>query len=140
MYTSATDERRSCLDQAIGNGAGAVFWAVFGAIYEYFSHSVYSYFMIYAFAPLMLSSLIYLCVYRFWKVPPKRMTRNLFTAFAATASVGMAAKGVVVIFGSTNRLLPIYLILASLMFILSAISYWRDRRSVPASAPEAALR
>ena len=39
----------------------AIFIAVFGAIYEKFSHEVYSYYMIYAFMiPLCLGSFAYL--------------------------------------------------------------------------------
>ncbi|MBQ6675025.1 MAG: hypothetical protein IJM75_02740 [Ruminococcus sp.] len=125
MFTSDTD-RRSCINQALGCGCGAAFWALFGGIYEHFSHSVYSYYMIYAFAPLLVMSLLYIYWGAFAKLPPGRAARNLLSASAATASVGMAAKGVVVIFGSTNRLLPIYIIPIALTLIAGIVCYLEE--------------
>ena len=126
MFTSDTD-RRACLRQAIGCGCGAAFAALFGAIYEHFSHSVYSYFMIYAFVPLFVMSLVYVYFGAFGKVPPRRAARNLFTAAAGCTCVGMTAKGVVVIFGSTNRLLPIYIVIAGVTFLAAIGAYVTDR-------------
>lgn len=128
MYTLDTDDRRACIHQAAGNGGGAAFTALFGAIYEVYSHSVYSYYMIYAFAPLLVISLMYLCFALFAKHPPRRVTRNLLSAYGACSAVGMTAKGVVVIFGSTNRLLIGYLIISSILLILTMISFFRDTR------------
>ncbi|WP_028511043.1 hypothetical protein [Ruminococcus sp. NK3A76] len=110
MFISDTD-KRSCLKQALGTGAGASFAALFGGVYELYSHSVYSYYMIYAFAPLMVLSLVYVWWGGFSKRPPKRAARALYTASASTASVGMIATGVVTIYGSSNRLLLGYCIL-----------------------------
>ena len=122
MFISDTD-RRSCLKQAIGTGAGAAFTALFGGVYELFSHSVYSYFMIYAFAPLLVMSIAYVFWGGFAKRPPERAARNLFTAAAATASVGMVAAGVVQIYGSTNRLLIGYYFLAGAALIAAIIAH-----------------
>ena len=49
----------------------SVFFALFGAIYEQFSHQVYSYYMIYAFAlPLILGALPWaLALGRGWRIP-----------------------------------------------------------------------
>ncbi|MCR5816399.1 MAG: hypothetical protein K6F91_05930 [Ruminococcus sp.] len=128
MYTSVTD-KRSCLRHAIGTGAGAAFTALFGGVYELYSHSVYSYFMIYAFAPLMVMSLIFVWWGGFAKRPPRRAARNLFTACAATASVGLTAAGVVAIYGSTNRLLAGYIILTGATFIAAVAAHLTDKGS-----------
>ena len=128
MFPSVTD-KRSCLRHAIGTGAGAAFTALFGGVYELYSHSVYSYYMIYAFAPLMLMSLAFVWWGGFAKRPPRRAARNLFTACAATASVGLAAAGVVAIYGSTNRLLIGYVILTGVTFIAATIAHLADRGS-----------
>lgn len=128
MCTSVTD-KRSCLRCAIGTGAGAAFTALFGSVYELYSHSVYSYFMIYAFAPLMVMSLVFVWWGGFSKHPPRRRARNLFTACAATASVGMTAAGVVAIYGSTNKLLIGYYFLAGLTLIAAIVSHLADRGS-----------
>ena len=82
--------------------------------------------MIYAFAPLLVMSLVYIFWGIFAKTPPKRAARNLFSASAATATVGMVANGVVIIFGSTNRLIPVYLVLTSLTLIAALICYYAD--------------
>jgi len=135
LFTSDTD-RRSCIKQAAGTGAGAAFTALFGGIYELFSHSVYSYFMIYAFAPLMIMSIVYVYWGGFSKRPPKRAARNLFTASAACCSVGMLAAGVVIIYGSTNKLLIGYYFLAGATFIAALIAHLADRISTNATPSE----
>lgn len=122
--------------QALGCGCGAAFAALFGAIYELFSHSVYSYSMIYAFAPLLALSLIYIFWGSFARVVPKRAARNLFTASAATAAVGLVANGVVYIFGSTNRLLAGYIFLTAATFTAALICYLHDRAASRHSVPQ----
>ena len=59
MFTSGIDEKRKrVLRHAAGELGAALFCAVFGMIYEVFSHEVYSYYMIYAFViPLLLGAL-----------------------------------------------------------------------------------
>ena len=54
MYTSD----KSALKNCIGHICVSRFLALFGAIYERYSHEVYSYYMIYAFAiPLLFGAL-----------------------------------------------------------------------------------
>ncbi|MBR1752746.1 MAG: hypothetical protein IJ740_18070 [Ruminococcus sp.] len=115
MYTSDIDtsNRKSCMTQATAMLFATAFTALFGAIYEYFSHGVYSYFMIYAFAPLLAAGIIYLLQARFAHHPFGAAVRNIFTALAATAAVGMVAQGVVFIYGSTNRLTAVYAVITA---------------------------
>lgn len=57
---SARTRTEALAINAIGCAAAAGFLAFFGAVYEHFSHEVYSYYMIYAFAiPLFLGALPY---------------------------------------------------------------------------------
>lgn len=51
----------------------ALFCALFGAVYELFSHSVFSYYMLYAFMiPLVGGALLFFLMGYFqWKIPGK---------------------------------------------------------------------
>ena len=104
MYTSDISLKRNLL----GNIAGTVFLALFGAVYELFSHEVYSYFMIYAFAvPLMLGVMPYALLLISRKVPG-RAALNLWNSGIAALSVGCVFRGVLEIYGTTNSLSVIY--------------------------------
>ena len=104
MYTSDISLKRNLL----GNIAGTAFLALFGAVYELFSHEVYSYFMIYAFAvPLMLGVLPYTLLLISRKVPG-RAALNLWNSGIAALSVGCVFRGVLEIYGTTNSLCVVY--------------------------------
>ena len=104
MYTSDISLKRNLL----GNIAGTVFLALFGAVYELFSHEVYSYFMIYGFAvPLMLGVMPYALLLISRKVPG-RAALNLWNSGIAALSVGCVFRGVLEIYGTTNSLSVIY--------------------------------
>ena len=104
MYISDISLKRNLL----GNIAGTAFLALFGAVYELFSHGVYSYFMIYAFAiPLTLGVLIYALLLIFRKYPG-RAALNLWNSGIAAISVGCVFRGVLEIYGTTNSLSVIY--------------------------------
>ena len=91
--------------------AAAALLAVFGAVYELFSHEVYSYFMIYAFGvPLLLGALPY-GIMALRGRTPKRLTVNLWNSMIAAFSVGSLFQGVLDIFGTTNRLIIVYPVL-----------------------------
>lgn len=91
--------------------------ALFGAIYELFSHEVYSYFMIYAFAtPLVLGTLPYLCLAISKKnIFPNSISRNLHHSGVATLTVGSIIKGVLDIYGTTNHLCAYYWIIGVIL-------------------------
>ena len=104
MYTSDISLKRNLL----GNIAGTVFLALFGAVYELFSHEVYSYFMIYAFSvPLMLGVMPYALLLISRKVPG-RAALNLWNSGIAALSVGCVFRGVLEIYGTTNSFSVIY--------------------------------
>jgi len=115
----------------------SLFWALFGGIYEIFSHEVYSFYMIYAFAiPLVMGTL------PFWIYGmsgrdskdledesgsghkyPNSVTLNLYHAAIATLTIGSIMKGVLDIYGTTNSLIKIYPSVGAVLLAMAAIGY-----------------
>ena len=127
MYTSDIEfNRHSDLKTVITYVIIAIFCALFGAIYELFSHEVYSYFMIYAFVPpLVIGALPYLCLAISKKnIYPNSISRNLHHSGVATLTVGCIIKGVLDIYGTTNHLCPYYFVVGILLIILSIIFFF----------------
>lgn len=90
------------------NVSGTIFLALFGAIYELFSHGVYSYFMIYAFAiPLIMGVLLYVVLILKGKYPRKSFL-NVWNTSIATFSIGSVFQGVLEIYGTSNPLVIVY--------------------------------
>lgn len=104
MCTSDKALRRHLLGQL----AATAFLALFGAVYEAFSHGVYSYCMIYAFAlPLALGVIPYTLLLLSGRRPGSLFLRLLSSAIAVF-SVGSVMAGVLAIYGTTNALLTVY--------------------------------
>lgn len=83
--------------------------AIFGGIYENFSHGVYSNYMVYAFLiPLMLSAFPSLLLLLNAKIDIPETVRTLWNLAVATLTVGCIFKGVLEIYGTTNRLMIVY--------------------------------
>ena len=81
---------------------------LFSAVYEAYSHGVYSYFMIYAPAiPLVFGVTLYI-ILLFAEKFPSRVFLNLWNSAIAAFSVGSVFKGVLEIYGTTNSLSFIY--------------------------------
>ena len=98
------------------------FLAVFGGIYELFSHGVYSGWMIFAFAvPLFLGALLYALLLHFDKAPG-RLFLNLWNAGVACLSVGSVFQGVLAIYGTTNALIVVYPIAGGILMLLGLAS------------------
>lgn len=115
MYTS--DKRVST--DLIFTLFGTVFLALFGAVYEAFSHGVYSYYMIYAFAiPLILGVVPY-TIMKIKNNYPKALPLKLWNAAIATFSIGSVFKGVLEIYGTDNSLVLTYPIAGSVFALLS---------------------
>lgn len=111
MCTSGTDEHGSqAARTALAYLVISVVCALFGAVYERFSHGVYSYYVIYAFAfPLVGGALPYLLLAvlatdRY----PRRFARNLCHSGIATLTVGSVVRGILDIYGTTNGLTRYY--------------------------------
>lgn len=109
----------------------SLFVALFGAIYEHFSHQVYSAPMIYAFAyplaggtfPFML-----LLFFRARYLPPKA-AMNLYNAGIATLTMGSIVYGVLEIYGTTNPLSIVYPIAGGILTLAGILCYIRELAS-----------
>ncbi len=112
----------------------SLFCLLFGAVYERFSHEVYSGFMLYAFAvPLIGGTLLCFLLDRFSRERmPGRLVRNLYNSGIAALTVGCIFQGVLEIYGTTNKLMIIYWITGGCFTALAAAGYGfsvlRDRR------------
>ena len=101
-----------------------LFCVLFGAVYEVFSHGVYSYGMIYAFVfPLVLGVLPLLLIGMRRAPDPNRFSQNVYHAGIAALTVGSIVTGVLEIYGTTNPLTLVYWILGSLLTVLGAAAY-----------------
>lgn len=102
-----------------------IFCAVFGGIYECFSHGVYSFYMIYAFAfPLAGGALPFFII--FWsraKIYPCVAARNFYHSGIATLTVGSILRGVLDIYGTTNSLVQYYFYAGIAFTIAGALIY-----------------
>ena len=102
--------------------AGTVFLAIFGAIYEVFSHGVYSFYMIYAFAiPLILGVIPYTLMLIKDRCPTIITLRSWNSAIS-TLAVGSLFKGVLDIYGTSNSLIIVYPIAAGIFAVSALVS------------------
>ena len=125
MSTSDTDRRLSASQKLILIDFGAaLFCALFGAVYERFSHGVYSYAMIYAFAfPLVLGALPLYLIGALNAPYPGRLLRSVYHAGIATLTVGSIVTGILEIYGTTVSLTLAYWIVGSALVLLGACVY-----------------
>ena len=85
-----------------------VFCALFGAVYELFSHEVWSCFMICAFAfPLLLGAIPFSLLRKRGKPFPGKAA-DLVHAGVAALTVGSILQGVLEIYGTSNPLTAVY--------------------------------
>lgn len=118
MFISEKELKQDMRLHLIASG----FLAVFGLLYELFSHGVYSGWMIFAFAvPLFLGALLYALLLHFDKAPG-RLFLNLWNAGVACLSVGSVFQGVLAIYGTTNALIVVYPIAGGILMLLGLAS------------------
>ncbi len=101
------------------------FCALFGAIYEIYSHEVYSFYMIYAFAfPLVGGALPFSAIGLFRiKKYPYSASRNIYHSGIATLTVGSIIRGVLEIYGTTNRLVKYYWLSGMILVVVGILLY-----------------
>ena len=96
--------------------------AVAGAVYEMFSHGVYSNYMIYAFTiPLVLGCLPHLLDNKGVFEAAGQITEKLLLAAVSTLSAGSLIKGVLEIYGTTNSLTIIYPVVGGILMAICTI-------------------
>lgn len=102
--------------------------AVFGAVYEYFSFGVYSYYMLYAFAfPLVLGVLPWMLAAMDVKGPgvgfPGQQTIDLWGYGITTLTVGSILHGVLDIYGTTSAFTKYYFIVGAILLLTAAMIF-----------------
>lgn len=88
----------------------SLFCALFGAVYELFSHEVYSFYMIYAFMFPLAGGVLPFLLMGMGKlfINSSAVSCNLYHAGIATLTIGSILTGIVEIYGTTNTLIRIY--------------------------------
>ena len=110
--------------------AGTVFLALFGAVYEQFSHGVYSNYMIFAFLIPLLGGAV---PYTLLSMAPRRFRpgiagRCLYNSGLATLTAGSLFRGVLEIYGTTSRWSPVYAIAGGALTLTGAVLWLFDLR------------
>lgn len=135
MSTSVTARKLSERHKLLLLDLGAtLFAALFGAVYEAFSHGVYSYCMIYAFAFPLVLGVLPLTLIGILRAPyPNRVIRSMQHAGIATLTVGSIVSGVLFIYGTTSPLTSVYWILGTALVLAAAGAYavtlFRNRKT-----------
>lgn len=102
----------------------AVVCALFGAVYERFSHGVYSYRMIYAFAFPLLLGVLPLYLIEALRAPlPGHIRWGLYHAGVATLTVGSLVSGALEIYGTTSPLIAVYWIAGEALTLLGGLLF-----------------
>lgn len=101
----------------------SLFCVLLGAVYEYFSHEVYSFYMIYSFVfPLAGGTLPFLILFVSEKAMPARLSFNLYNSGMAALTVGSIVKGVLDIYGTSNQIIILYWAAGILFCVVGIIS------------------
>ena len=119
----------------------SVILAFAGAVYEYFSFGVYSYFMIYAFAiPLCLGALPFMIKHIRSAEPDGKHVRSrqraedIYHSAVAALTSGSIVHGALMICGRPNSLVLIYPAAAAILLLIysaaSMLSHLRTRRTI----------
>ncbi len=101
----------------------SILLALFGMVYEGFSHGVYSFYMIYAFLFLLGGGALPFLVVGLQKnsrsINPS--AKALYHCGLATLTIGSILQGVLEIYGTTNGLIRIYWIAGLPLAIVGAV-------------------
>ena len=103
----------------------AAFTLLFALVYEYFSHRVYSGFMLLAFLiPLLGGALPYALLARLpRRMQPGILSRCLYDSGLAALTARSVFRGVLDIYGTTNRLEAVYWICGTALCLFGLAVY-----------------
>lgn len=103
----------------------ALFCVFFGAVYEVFSHQVYSFFMIYAFVFPLAGGTLPFCILHLKRAAkyPSATARSLYHSGIATLTVGSIIRGILDIYGTTNALARLYWGVGIVLLLAAAAVY-----------------
>lgn len=109
----------------------------FSAVYECFSHQVYSRAMILAFLYPLLGGLMPTTLLMLAKtgLQPGEWTRSLWDAGIAALTLGSLFRGVLEIYGTTSRLSAVLPVLGWTLMALGLLSWTVDLRRPEKKAP-----
>ncbi|MCR4902742.1 MAG: hypothetical protein K6A23_07785 [Butyrivibrio sp.] len=117
----------------------SIFCALFGAIYEMFSHEVYSFYMIYAFAiPLVFGTLFFVLIARSGRKKPSGIALSFWNMAIVTFTVGCIYKGIIEIYGTTNKLSVMYPLAGILLVVIALFTYFLSKEKMGNEGAEAA--
>ncbi len=100
-----------------------VFCALFGAIYELFSHGVYAYGMIYAFAIPLVGGLVpAMILMKYDGLPlPSPAAVQLWNFGLSALTVGSLFSGALEIYGTTSRFTVVYWLIGGVLLLVSLL-------------------
>jgi len=135
--TEPRDKKRAAGRQAIIYICIALFCGLFAAIYEHFSHGVYSNYMIFLFAyPLFLGALPYLGISLSKRLPlPDRRGSDVWDCGVTTLTVGSCVTGVFEIYGTSSSYTTAYWPVGIALLIAGALLYVRQMKSRAGQTP-----
>lgn len=98
--------------------------AIFGTVYEFFSHGVYSYYMLYAFMIPFLGGIVYFYGILYFRSKIPGCIARRFQHFGIlTLTVGCVVYGILEIYGTTNHLVKIYFIVGEMFLAIGNFMY-----------------
>lgn len=119
-----TPKGAECLKNAKTCLRWAVFCALFAAIYENFSHGVYSLSMILMFVYPLAAAILFLLIFLIRPLRhPSPWPAKLFGAGIAALTVGSCFRGIVEIYGTTSDLISVYYVAGAILSAAGIAAY-----------------
>ena len=115
-------------------GIATVLVAIFGRIYLMFSHGESSRYMSCAFLVPLVCGVFFWGVFAFTNLIPvrNRVLEALMYAGTATLTIGSIERGVLVIYGTTNRMVITFFYVAAVLYLAAAlVFFWGLLRRFP---------
>ena len=133
MYTSVNKDVKSIKNKFVKRSVMyfciSMFCAVFGGIYEIFSHGVYSNYMMYAFLfPLIGGTLYNLILYSLRLRLQRGLSLIFYNTGIAALTIGSIVRGILDIYGTDNILANVYWYTGVVFVFLGVVFYAVDRR------------
>ena len=103
----------------------SLFCGLFSAVYEYFSHGVYSNYMVYLFLFPFAGGVLPYAVLGFApRMPcPSKAASRLYNLGVATLAAGSCVKGVLDIYGTTSLYMPVYWVVGAALIVIGLMVY-----------------
>ena len=133
MYTSVNKDVKSIKNKFVKRSVMyfciSMFCAVFGGIYEIFSHGVYSNYMMYAFLfPLIGGTLYNLILYSLRLRLQRGLSLIFYNTGIAALTIGSIVRGILNIYGTDNILANVYWYAGAILVCMGVVFYAVDRK------------